>query len=155
MRRTLLLSIMPNKTPFLGAALICERVIQEADGVLTAMRIVDTFTVPARPNLPPEIKQGIEFTVLVMLKSGDVRGKSKVAIKLRYPSGKIKDMGENEIVLEGEHRGANLVARTKLAILEWGLHWFDVSWDGQMLTSVPFSVVRESTNQVPTESAKA
>jgi hypothetical protein len=138
---------MPNKTPYVGAALICERVLVESDGVLTAVRIVDTFTLPPEPTLPPGMEGGIQFTILVMLKAGDVRGPSRLEINIRYPSGKREELSKPSIVLEGEDRGANIVAQTTFAIKEWGLHWFDLFWEGQALTSIPLRLVKGSTGR--------
>lgn len=41
---------MPERKPYLSAAFFCERVMEEKDGVLSAIRLVDTFT--AHTNLP-------------------------------------------------------------------------------------------------------
>lgn len=142
MSNSLTLLIMPNKKPFLAAALICEKVLQEGDGVLTVMRIVDIFTIAPPPvPLPAGGIQGIELTVLLSLKSGDVRGKSEIAMKLRFPSGRVEEVGKWPIVLNGEGHGANVIAKVTLGVTEFGLHWFDVSWEGQAMTSVPLKLV--------------
>jgi len=155
MKNRLCLLIMVNKTPYVGAALICERVIQETDGVLSIVRVVETFTVAPIRDLPAGVKRGIEFTLLIMLKSGDVKGKSKVSIRLRYPSGKTKPMGDHEIVLEGGHSGIQVIIQTRVGIEEWGVHWFDIAWEGQMLTSIPLRLVEGSSSDKVTGSEEA
>lgn len=137
---------MPNKTPFVSAAFVCERVLQEQDGVLTAVRIVDTFTMSSPEDGPQMVPIGVELTLLVMLKSGDVQGSSHVELRLRFPSGKIQELGKHAITLKGGEHGANIIAKLRVPIKEYGLHWFEVYWDSHALTSVPLRLLRAGTS---------
>ena len=48
---------MPDERPYLAAALMCERVLEEKDRVLSVIRIVDNYFVQASPeDLPKEAK---------------------------------------------------------------------------------------------------
>ena len=65
--------------PFLAAAVICERVLAEADNVWSAMRIVDGITMqdPIAEAHPPALEMMLapNLTILVMVKSGSFQGK--------------------------------------------------------------------------------
>ena len=43
--------------PYLAAAVLCEKVLQEKDGVLSAIRLVDRFIITASGTQPPGRKQ--------------------------------------------------------------------------------------------------
>ena len=73
---------MNNKEPFVQAAVICENVLQDKDGVISAIRIVDRFIVQTPPGAPPDARGAIQFKVLLSLKSGAVKGKSKVVFQV-------------------------------------------------------------------------
>ena len=59
--------------PHLAAALLCEKVLQEKDGVLSFIRVVDRFGVQEpQPGKAPE---PIQATLVVTFKAGDTFGK--------------------------------------------------------------------------------
>ena len=82
---------MANAKPLVQVACLCERVLQEKDGVFSLIRVVDTYTVSKLPQTaPPDMKQAIELNAFVSLKSGDFVGESDVWLVLHYPSAKTK-----------------------------------------------------------------
>lgn len=135
---------MPNTKPFVQLAAVCELVLQEKDGVSSAIRIVDTITTEVPPSLPENFKPTISFSVAVFLKSGDLKGKSQVSLKLRRPSGKGTDVGSWEVLMNGGEHGANIVAKVQLHVNEFGVFWFDVYWNGDLLTSIPLKLLQNS-----------
>ena len=148
---------MSNTKPYIAAAFLCERLLQEKDGVITAIRIVDTFFVPPAPEgvIPKDLPSGFkalpttEFALLVSLKSGDLRGEFSISLKWRSPSGKIVNVGEETpALLNGEEHGVNLSTRLRLGVEEYGLHWLDVFWNGDLLTSIPFKLVQDEPPMV-------
>lgn len=72
-----------NTPPFVRACLLCERVLREEDGTLSAMRIVHaTVAAPGSPPLPQKL------ALLVMLVRGDAQpGQHQVVLKTQLPSG--------------------------------------------------------------------
>lgn len=132
--------IMTNDKPFVQVATFTDKVLREEGGVLSAIRIVDRFTVHNKPPIT-EVKGVFETTLLVCLKSGDVTGEYELKIRHRRPSGKQKEFGKYPIVLKGGVHGFNLVARLTFAVQEFGLHWFDVMWQDAVLTSIPLMLV--------------
>jgi hypothetical protein len=133
---------MPNTKPFVAAAFVCEQVIQEKDGVLSAVRIVDTyFILPPPSGLPPNVKPGISLTVLVSVKSGDVKGTFQAKFKLRTPQAKTIALGTpKSMVLNGGEHGANWIVKFEMPAEELGLYWFDFYWDDDVLTSIPLKL---------------
>jgi len=124
---------------------MCEKILQEKDGVLSAIRLVDSFFVE-RPTqaLPENITAGIQLSALVSLKSGDITGEQEIQIKLRKPSGEMKDIGAWRVVFNGGEHGANFITNMMLSGTEYGLFWLDVVWQGEVLTSIPIKVVQRT-----------
>lgn len=62
--------------PLLAAAVTCERVLREVDGVLTPVRLVDTFTIAA----PEDVQQlAANMCILVIFRSGEAAGSYSVS----------------------------------------------------------------------------
>lgn len=75
--------------PYLAAAFVCERVLQEADGVVSAIRIIDRLTqLVGGPDVPDELQSFQQpVTIFIGLKAGSARGRSRSVYKLRSPRG--------------------------------------------------------------------
>jgi hypothetical protein len=146
---------MPKPRPHLAAAFMCERIIEDKEGVLSAIRIVDTFTVEPPPQgaLSPNAQAVARFTMLLSFKAGDAEGKYKLQLRLQGPSGKpLKSKDDPSdasfpLVFEGpSHEGANVVVNFVLPIAEFGQYWFDVLVDDEVVTRVPFKVLRQHSD---------
>jgi hypothetical protein len=158
---------MPNTKPFVAAAFICEKVLQEKDEVFSAIRIVDTFTMrvegqplPAQPsaetgNLGLIAGSLLDLTLLVILKGGDVKGEYKIDIVAHPPDGAQPASlpGEWLVAFDGGESGSTLVVRFAMpTAAPVGLYWFDVIWQGETLTRVPLRLAKgESAETDSTE----
>ena len=140
--------------PFLAMAAICEKVLEEKDGVLSVIRIVDRSVV--RPQLVPGVVASsgmpptvIALTVVLSLKSGNARGSHRLSLQPETPSGLKINPVSVSVLFEGEDRGVNLVMPMQMQVTQEGLYWFDVLLDDQRLTRIPLRVVYQvvQTNQ--------
>jgi hypothetical protein len=142
---------MPNAKPHIALACICEKVLREEDGVLSAIRIVDTIRIQATGVASGTIPAA-ELTALVSLKSGDFRGRGQVALKLRTPSITTAAVGPSyPIVLQGGENGANIIVGLLVAATDFGLYELDVYWNDEVLTTIPFRLVAPEAS-IPAES---
>ncbi|MBA3884573.1 MAG: hypothetical protein H0X67_02435 [Acidobacteria bacterium] len=125
--------------PFVGVAVFCEKVLREADGVLTLVRVVDriTFQIQASTPEPP----AYPLYAVVMLKAGDARGTFDVSIRSEGPSGQDLGTVKAPLLFEGFDRGVNLILQLPFQPAEEGLHWFEVAVDQQVLTRIPLRAV--------------
>ena len=131
---------MPATGPFLKAALFCDSVIDGKDGVLSLIRIVDRLMITAAGRKAPGdfLPTDHTLTLVLMLVSGTARGSHEVAITIERPGGITEHVWSTDVLLEGEDRGANIVAEIKIRFESQGLYWFHVRLGGQHLTSLPF-----------------
>jgi hypothetical protein len=140
---------MANTKPFVVAAFFCENLLEDKDGVLSAIRIVDTYfvTLPTSPpaGAPPDAKPAIQVQGLISLKSGDLIGPFKLGLAMRRPSEtksvQLAPDGTWPIVFNGGEHGVQINLRFPLGVTGFGLYWFDVLWEGkELLTSIPLRI---------------
>jgi hypothetical protein len=127
--------------PLLAAALICERVLQETDNVLSLIRVVDTVTLPPEPVPAKDELVGLPLSVLLLFKTGDARGKRQILVTLVKPSG----AKEPAVLVEydfgsPEEGGHNVHMPVRLKWEQEGLYHFDVVLGGTQLTRIPLRV---------------
>jgi hypothetical protein len=136
-------SNLPSTGPFLGTAVLCEKVLQEADGVISIIRVVDRITHSAiGPEVADEMPPfTINLNALVSLKSGTAKGRFKVKIRPEAPSGELLPAIEVPVLFEGEERGVNLILQIAIQAEHEGLYWFDVFLEEGRLTRIPLRVV--------------
>ncbi|MGH9789442.1 MAG: DUF6941 family protein [Candidatus Acidiferrales bacterium] len=127
--------------PYLVSALFCERVLQETDGVLSVVRIVDKATVEIPQDAPKEKKPVVQITALISFKSGDAKGKFSVQVVPRSPTGKsMSAPAPFPMLFEGQEHGNNLIINFTIPVEEEGLFWFDVLVDGEVMGRMPLRV---------------
>ena len=133
--------------PFLQAAVFCEKVLQEKDGVVSAIRLVDRFTLSSSVEGAPDLMPALNFSIsiLIALKSGDARGKWELKVKPFSPSGQELPGFVGPVLFEGEDRGASVVIQYGLAATEEGIYWFDVMLNDKLITKMPLRIIYEKT----------
>jgi len=139
---------MANTKPFVTVACICEQVLEEPDGVMSAIRIVDTVTIG--PPMPPDFvlpQSGIQGVVtvkgLIALKSGDVVGNGKVELVMHSSTGEVVTLSPEDgwpVVMKGGEHGFQIKINFVLGVKNFGLIWFDVTWNGEVLTRFPLKL---------------
>jgi hypothetical protein len=138
-----------ERGPYLTAAMFCERVLHERDGVLTAIRIIDrimqTATGPEPPDEMPPVP--LQLTALIAFKSGEARGSMNLALTPEDPSGRRLGTFTQGVLFEGEDRGVNLVMAVNFVAELAGLYWFDLALDHEPVTRIPLRVVYTTTRQ--------
>jgi hypothetical protein len=130
--------------PWVTYAAFCERVLQEADGAVTLVRVVNRI-VRVEPLTPPEQPVVALPTVLALaisLKAGSALGTCRVTLQTVSPSGIRAPEQAFDVLFESEDRGVNLILWPILINTEpAGLTWVDLRADGELLSRVPLRVV--------------
>ncbi len=134
----------PPKGPYVKAALFCEKVLEEKDGVTSFVRIIDKLMQTAAGAEVPETIQPINYpmTCAVMLNPGDAIGRHDFSISVEPPSGfGKKTLGQGTVHFEGPERTANIRIEFQMTFDQEGVYWFEVRLDGSVvLTRMPFVV---------------
>ena len=133
---------MDKPRPYVTAALLCERVIQEKDESLTLVRIADKIQYLIQgPGLPAGLKPMINLNGLVSIKSGPVTGEHKITIVMQRPDAIRKELYAIPVKFLGEDQGQNVILNIALGVEQDGLYWFDVLFEEEVLTRIPLMVM--------------
>jgi len=130
--------------PYLQAAVICDKILEEKDGTKSAIRIVNRVTRAVLAPEPPQEMQPFEYHgfMLVSFKAGFTKGVSQLRIELSKPSGETAPPIRASLVFEGEEdRGIDVVLDLNLKFEMAGIYWFSVFLDDTFVTRVPLRVV--------------
>jgi uncharacterized protein DUF6941 len=137
--------------PFLAAALLCESVLQEKDGRLSIIRVINRITQQAvgadTSEKMPAIT--IRLTALISFRAGFARGSYNVKLRPITPSGKRLPEVSLPILLEGEDRGHNLILPVMFQAAEEGLYWFDVLLAERLITRIPLRLLYQRITMTP------
>ena len=134
-----------NSGPHLAMAVLCERVLQERDGVLSLIRIVDRFTVVGvSKEMAPS---PLQTTLVIVFKSGATTGKHIIRIRPIPPSGNAMPEQEFPALFEGRDRGVGIVAQIGFVLNEEGLYWIDVYFEDAIVTRIPMMVLYQRVPQ--------
>lgn len=135
--------------PYLQVAALCERYLEEKDGTISLVRLIDRFTVPGTEDtMPPTI---LSFTIAIMFKAGHFRGRAEVGVQPVSPSG--TNMPEMKLTVQfrgEEETGVNMMGLVKLQATEEGLHWLIVTLEGEEYTRIPMRVVYQKEPTIQT-----
>lgn len=137
--------------PYRNSALICEKVLQERDGVTSAIRIIDrlTHTIPGT-NVDVMDPFPYQFNLLLGFKSGEALDNYQVTIQPIKPEGDQKVPPANYTVnFEAPaDRGVGICAIMQIQFDVPGLWWFDIyltELSGhkriRRVTRIPFRIV--------------
>jgi hypothetical protein len=147
--------------PQLSIACVCEKVLREEDGVLSAIRIVDTFTVDVPEELETlgsvvgkRLAPSTRMTALVALKSNEFQGTGEVTLRIRTPSGKLNPSPTvYPVLLKGGEHGANFIIGLEILANEFGRFGVEILWNGDVLGTIPFLLKRMPRRGPETESS--
>ena len=133
-----------ERGPFLSAALLCEKVLEEKDGVKSAIRIVDRVTHSALGPNPPDQMEPFDYglTLLIKLKSGSARGIHTLQVRLVKPSGESPTPLRQSVFFEGEEdRGIDVIGQMTIRFDQVGIHWFHIYLNDIRLTQIPLRII--------------
>lgn len=131
--------------PHLTMAVLCRDVIEDKQGILSLIHIVNKVTAtwhgPDAPEKMPPIRVPLYF--VMTLKTGAAEGRHKVVVDLLSPTGGLTPIHENEALELRKGMGSaghNQVTRVSIAYGSEGIYWYRVFVDDVFVTQVPLEV---------------
>lgn len=133
--------------PFILAASLCERVLEEKDGVKSAIRMIDQLNRAYFGPTPPAQMEAFQqqLALLIRLKAGAARGNYQVSVRVRKPSN--AESATEPLIIQPVHfpgpddAGIDIVANLILGIDEAGPWWFDVYLNETRAVCIPMRIV--------------
>ena len=125
--------------PWVQVAVLCQTALQEANGVLSVIRLIDRITLTGTaPELQPT---PVQLTMAIVLKSDLMQGNYPVKIRSTSPQNVVTLSPEMSFLFEGNDRGVQAVIPAALVATEQGVYWFDVLIEEEILTRVPLRII--------------
>lgn len=139
--------------PYLKCGVLCERVLDEKDGVLSFVRVVDRHIVTAEgTKVPVEMPSGRADLTAVMMWCGGL-GNHEAKIQIIMPGDKKWESPTFPFFLDSFERGYNIVARLDLEIKQAGLYWVEFLLNGKVRSRMPWRVIYRRIEHPPAPSS--
>lgn len=139
--------------PYLSGAFFCEKVLREPDGVMSAIRIVDRWTITGQsPTIAPTV---IQTFIALFFKSGIYRGQAQITITPISPSNTRMQPIVLPLLFEADDdRGAGTVFQMGFPVQEDGAYWFEITLAKQglpaeLVTCIPMRIVYLQMGPMP------
>lgn len=136
---------MPNKItePYLTVAVFCERALEEKDGIISAIRVVDRLHI--KPAAFEAIDKNnpalIQIIFLLKFTSINYAGKRTLSIKSEAPNKKVNQIiGDTPIVFEADKMGVQVRVLLTIAVKQEGTYWVTPYLDGETFMRVPLEI---------------
>lgn len=128
--------------PWIQAALFCDKLLFEQDGVPSVIRVIDQIRIPMvlaageEPQPWSHLLNG-----LVALKPGNARGRMEYSIEMEAPNGLRKTVITGSFSFAGAaNNGVNIPFQLPVTFDGQGLYWFALIVEDRLLTRMPFYV---------------
>jgi len=135
----------PTLGPFLNAVL-CEKILEEKDGLKTAVRILDQLNRGATGvgQSPPAIMEPFEYPIglLIRIKAGAARGMYAINVRVLKPNNEMAGEINHPIHLPGpDDAGIDIVLNAEMHFDQVGTWWFDIYVGEERWMRLPLRVV--------------
>lgn len=128
---------------------VCEKAMVEPDQVISAIRIVDTVTLPS--EVLATVKKGeavgTQLALVLILKSGDARGEYAFRWRLLNPSGRREEVGTWKYTFAEPPEGGYSIRAP--VVIKWdkpGLYWYEVYVGQKLIVRTPMLVKVAAAN---------
>lgn len=133
---------MTKKLPQLRAALLCDSVLEEKDGTISAIRIIDQIHL-VMPQMDEDAFGALAISALISVYASDAtRGRHRLSIRQRGLDGALSEVKrEYEIAIGEKSAAMNLILKMNVLVKTFGVHRLEVFWDDEHLATIPFTLV--------------
>jgi len=128
--------------PYLKLGTICERVLDEKDGVLSLIRIVDRFTITVTGKEPPDqLPRVLRLLTIIMSWVGGL-GSHEAAFNIISPGGETQRSPQSwSFTLDAISRGHNIIITLPVSMPKEGVYWIEFILNDQVKSRIPFQVI--------------
>jgi len=139
-----------KERPNVFVTAICENVLEEKDGVLSAIRFIDRVQGSLPSDVPDEVVIPVKVAILVMMWAGDARGKRLLSLSITNPKGETVPAGPPvTLVFTEEYQGGNTIMRIVAGLTASGRYMFNVMLDDEIISRLPLEMTL--TREEPAE----
>ncbi len=134
--------------PDLRIAALCERVLEEKDGSLSLIRLIDRLVITAEgTDLPKELPPGqVPLTALMSWISG--LGNYEAKIRVNFPDGNSFETPTLPFYLDSLDKVQNHIVRLVLPVKRQGIYRFNFMLGDEIKRTIPLRVIYQR-KQIP------
>jgi hypothetical protein len=134
---------LPTGGPFVQLAALCQLVLQEKEGFLSLIRVIDRITGSTEDPQAPDVMPPFSFnaSMVLFLKSGELTGQHTATVEHESPSGGKVVCATLPLEFEGGDRGPQVILGVQSQIDVEGVHWFHIRLDDRPLTRIPLRIL--------------
>jgi hypothetical protein len=138
-----------DRGPYVITAAFCDEALQERDGTISLIRVIDKLTASVPAEQIPPVTVNLAFVLL--LRAGSAAGRGFTArLGIERPGGEIFGGIEAPVIFsDAPNSPANLIVKLQLQITSPGLHWMAVLLDDEPLARTPLMVEFEAVTPGP------
>ena len=127
--------------PSLRIAAVCERVLEEKDGSLSLIRLIDRLVITAEgTDVPTELPPGqVPLTALMSWING--LGSYEAKVRVNMPDGSLIESATLPFYLDSLDKVQNHIVRMTLPVKRAGVYWFDFLLGDEVKSRVPLRVI--------------
>lgn len=145
--------LIDHGPPYIGAALICDRIIDAKDNTVSLIRLIDTLTVSV-PQEAPEIgtfKIPLELSIFIQVRDCEPEDLAQLGGITWNTDGRPKRQGPFglEIPATSDLRIYNMNLQLTLHVDKPGVYYVGIEFGNRMLTRIPLRV--QLVREQPTE----
>jgi hypothetical protein len=139
--------------PSLRIAALCERVLQEKDGALSLIRIIDRLTITVEgTDVPKELPPGnFAFTAVMSWING--LGNYEAKIHVDFPDADSFDSPTIPFYLDSLDKIQNVIIRLVIPLKRQGIYWFNFMLGDEVKSKLPLRVIYQR-KQIPPRNIK-
>jgi hypothetical protein len=116
-----------SRGPYVQAALLCDRVLQEDNGRVTIVGLLDRVVARSKEPQREVPATQVSCHAVVILKTGSNPGGYKLKLLVKSPSNRPLNEFSLDVVLpDTEDKGINIVMPIKFFAKEEGVYWIEV-----------------------------
>ena len=131
----------PRRGPYLCAAMLAEKVLQDSDSVPSVIRIVDRLQVPRNLGLPPMgAPLQLAVHIFVLFKAGTAVGKYQLRFIQVGPSGERTQLAISKLSFDAKQLGTMSNAPLRIKWDGFGRYWLDLFIKNQFCTTIPLDI---------------
>lgn len=133
--------------PITGYVLICDRILSEGDGILSAIRMVDHYQIQAPAELEDkDVFVDIQIVATAKFALNDDQPRT-MRLQIVRPNGEVVDLAGSLSVpipprVQDFHRGANVLSMLKINLRVRGIHFAVLLIDDEEYCRTPFMLGR-------------
>lgn len=127
--------------PRLKVGALCERVLQEKDGVISIIRLIDRLVITAQGiDVPKELPPGMtRVTVIMCWVSG--LGDYEAKVRVNTPDNEIIESGTLPFRLDSLEAVHNQIVKMTIPVRLPGNYWFEFILNDEVRGRVPLRVI--------------